>query len=271
MARSKRLYSDNDKHFGPFTFSKTSNTIRVILASGTEVHENPGCYFQIQVFGRSVICELPAIIKPKRYWVSINHYPWAESPNSGYWEEDERDYGFSIYDGHFSLYYGEQSNDFSSLTRKYWSCFLPWTQWRFIRFSTYDLEGNHFGTLMGRIDSSSKIVEDCPKVKFEFLDYDGTSITATTYVEELEWKFGQDWFKWLSWFRKPMIRRSLEISLDKEMGPNKHEWKGGTVGTSIEMLPGELHESAFKRFCEKEHKAKYENYNIQFVKRLEDV
>lgn len=266
----KRHYSDNDKHFGPFTFSRiVGSTIRLMLNSGSESSENPGCHFQVQGFGYSLICELPALVKPKRYWVPTGHYSWATSPDSGYWKEEEREYGFYIFDGHLSIHYGEQSDNYCSKEKR-WSCFLPWTQWRFVRFSTYDLKGNHFGTIYGRINSSSKIVEDCPKAKFELTDYDGASVTATTHIEELEWKFGYGWFKWLSWFRKPVIRRSLCIRFNKEVGPNKHEWKGGVVGTGIEMLPDEFHEDAFKRFCDKEHKAKYENYRVQFVRRIEN-
>ena len=41
--------------------------------------------------------------------------------------------------------------------------------------------------------------------------------------------------------------------------------KGGTVGHSIDMLPGELHEAAFRRYCEKEHRAKGRRYRIKFL------
>jgi hypothetical protein len=36
---------------------------------------------------------------------------------------------------------------------------------------------------------------------------------------------------------------------DRYFGP-KGSWKGGTVGHSIAMLPGELHGAAFARYCE---------------------
>ena len=47
------------------------------------------------------------------------------------------------------------------------------------------------------------------------------------------------------------IRRSLDLEFSGETGPEKGSWKGGTVGTGIEMLPGELHEAAFRRYCQK--------------------
>lgn len=91
----------------------------------------------------------------------------------------------------------------------------------------------------------------CPSASFDFLDFDGELITAKTHIEEREWRFGEGRFKWLSLFRKPMIRRSLDIDFSKETGRRKGSWKGGTVGHSIDMLPGELHEAAFRRYCAK--------------------
>jgi hypothetical protein len=83
-------------------------------------------------------------------------------------------------------------------------------------------------------------------------DYDGAEITATTHIEEREWKRGEKWCSWLSLFYRPMIRRSLDIDYSAEVGPRKGSWKGGTIGCSINMLPGELHDDAFIRHCVKE-------------------
>lgn len=64
-----------------------------------------------------------------------------------------------------------------------------------------------------------------------------------------EWRFGVGWFAWLSLFRKPKISRDLEIAFSGETGKRKGSWKGGTIGHSTEMRSGELHESAFRRYC----------------------
>jgi hypothetical protein len=104
-----------------------------------------------------------------------------------------------------------------------------------------------------------------PKARFELDDYDGKRIQAATHIEEREWRFGTGWFKWLSVFRKPKIRRSLSINFSDEVGPEKGSWKGGTTGTGIDMLTDELHEAAFRRFCDQEHRSKYKNYRVTFV------
>jgi hypothetical protein len=157
------------------------------------------------------------------------------------------------------VFHGQQTND--SSTTKNWFRHLPWTQWRFHRISLYDTIGCHFWTEYDsdkprsypRFDEQRKREEACPSVSFEFDDFDGERITAKTRIDEREWLFGDGWFRWLSWFRKPLVRRTLNIDFSKETGIRKGSWKGGTLGHGIEMLHGELHESAFRRYCA-EHK-----------------
>ena len=74
--------------------------------------------------------------------------------------------------------------------------------------------------------------------------------TARTLIEEREWRLGEGWFKWLSLFRGPKISRSLDIRFSGETGRRKGSWKGGTTGHSIQLkFLGELHETAFRRYC----------------------
>ena len=91
----------------------------------------------------------------------------------------------------------------------------------------------------------------CPTRVFAFKDFDGQELTVITRIEERQWEYGTGKFKWLSRFKRPMIQRSLDLEFSGETGRRKGSWKGGTVGHSIEMQHGELHESAIKRYCEK--------------------
>lgn len=59
--------------------------------------------------------------------------------------------------------------------------------------------------------------------------------------------------------------RNLDLRFSGETGREKGSWKGGTIGTSIEMRPGELHEAAFRRYCDEEHRAKSGKYRITFI------
>lgn len=247
-----RRWSDNDKYFGPFTLAMkdSGHGWGFYLDSGHE--ESPGCHLRLHGFGGTLIINLPPIVRPSRRKVHAN---WDAATverlgRNWYCDEHSREYGFNVTDGTLFLRYGPQTHD--SLTDNCKCCFLPWTQWRFVRHSLYDLDGREFWREGGfsEWENSWDARKHCPSVTFEFDDFDGERIQARTTTEEREWLFGEGWFKWLSWFRKPMIRRSLDIEFSAETGPRKGSWKGGTVGHSINMLPGELHESAFRRYCE---------------------
>lgn len=41
----------------------------------------------------------------------------------------------------------------------------------------------------------------------------------------------------------------LAMEFDREVGDRKGSWKGGTTGHSIEMLPTDSPEWAFRRYC----------------------
>jgi hypothetical protein len=260
-----RRWSDSDHYLGPFTYARDSRGYRplaLVLSSAGD--EDDQCQIRLSAFGHTFISALPQIIKPHRSWVDCSKYEWA-SERGGYWQIDRREYGVSCHDGFLQVYLGRQTHD--SSTTQLWSKFLPWTQWRHVRHSFYGLDGEHVATIWdgksykvdpGRWERERAIADDTPSVAFEFDDFDGERIVATTRIEEREWRFGTGWFKWLSLFRKPRISRDLDIRFSKETGQEKGSWKGGTVGHSIEMLPGELHEAAFKRYC-KEH-------NMTFVR-----
>jgi hypothetical protein len=174
-----------------------------------------------------------------------------------YQHEYPREYGITLStDGFLQVFLGAQTH--SSDTTQSWSCFLPFTQWRHVRYSLYDLQGDHFWTEPDGMpwDERQANVDACPSITFAFEDFDGERIEATTKIEEREWRFGDKQFKWLSMFRKPKISRCLDINFSKETGPKKGSWKGGTVGHGMEILPGELHESAFRRYCA-EHKMNF--------------
>ena len=231
---------------------------------------------------RYLIITLPRIVHPHRRKV----YPgWDAETISRlgrnfYWDVDVRSYGFSLSgcgdignSTFLQVYYGRHGGScMDSSIQQQWNWFLPWTQWRHVRRSLYDLEGNHFWSdidseeravwkLGGRArDGRREIAKSwermCPTVKFRFRDFDGEEIEATTRIEQREWRFGTGWFEWLSWFRRPLIRTSLDIQFSAETGKRKGSWKGGIIGTSIEMEPGELHEGAFRRYCA-EHEMEY--------------
>jgi hypothetical protein len=269
-----RRYSGNDKHLGPFTLSAHDGTwkpLGLVLDSGGSGDSNVGCHLLMHGFGRTLILELPTLFKPWSQWVDCSGYGWAKTKDAGYWDVHATRYGFSVSDGFLQVFHGPQTMD--SKTTKSKSYFLPWTQWRHIRFSLFDLNGDHFWTQFEedrkkgdeQFQKQMDAEKDCPKAYFLIEDYDGEAITVTTHIQEREWRFGAGYFKWLSLFTRPKIRRSLDLQFGSETGKDKGSWKGGTMGHGIDMLPGELHESAIRRYCEQEHRSKNGSYRIKFV------
>jgi hypothetical protein len=263
MKRPLRRYSGNDKHFGPFTLSKhTSESWKPLGAyinSGAREDSGGWAYAAIQGLGYTLMCEIPNVIPD----FVIQHETWNEI--------HPRQYGAYVSDHTLFVQYGPQTHD-SDTTKS--NCFwLPWSNWRFIRQSWYGLNGEHLRTVYNRkgyegYEEDRQFESTMPKLMFEVRDYDGARVFAKTHIEEREWRLGLGLFKWVSWFTKPKIVRSLAIEFSNEIGKDKGSWKGGLVGTSIEMLPGELHEGAFRRFCEQKQTSKNGSFFLQFLRRV---
>lgn len=269
--------TDNDINLGPFTIGEPNThwrPIGITIESGCD--EYPGCSLQLYTGWRTVRIALPQIVRPWRRKIVADSWDAATVARIGrnwYWDVYPREYGFRLSDGFLQVFLGPQTHD--STTTKSWFAHLPWTQWRFVRESWYGLNGEHLHTL--RQTSSREVrraqadwrhhftQNELPKARFLIEDCDGTRVMASTSIEEREWRFGEGLFAWLSLFRKPRIRRSLSIDFEKEVGPEKGSWKGGLMGTGIDMLPGELHEDAFRRFCDKDIEFRHRNSRIKFL------
>lgn len=262
MDRNRRRWSDNDHYWGPFTYARDSrgwNNFRLELSSG-DGDEDSGCRLRFSLFGHTLLVSLPPIVLTQ-----IREVPYSIPGQEGkfYLQHDERVYGVYLFENHFNISYGPQQDSWTRGEKEYrWSCFLPWNEWRHVRHSYYNCEGMlvlnesqerfDFTTKLGndRYESQRLLVDTCPTKTFRFMDFDSEIIECKTRIEEREWRRGNGWFKWLRFITKPKISRSLDLVFSNETGRRKGSWKGGTMGHSIEMLPGELHESAFKRYCE---------------------
>ena len=262
--RRLRRWGDNDRHLGPLTFAfrETWRPIAITLSSGSTERESPGCCIRFQAFGATMICELPPIIKPWRRWVDLLGKEWAQG--DGYWDEHPREYGFMLSSGHLSIALGAQTND--SSTEQRWGCFLPWTQWRQVAHRLYHADGSLAGEVASKgFDVLREVQDSLEKAKFQIIDFDGERIEVETYVEERERRLGTGWFRWLGYLVPKKMSRSLDIRFKSEVGPEKGSWKGGTLGHGIDMLPGETQEQAMRRYCEQDHRSKYQRYRITFV------
>lgn len=232
-----------------FELSRYASSIGIVLSSGDD--EYRGCRLRITGFGYWLSIKLPPVLPPAREKVFAT--TWDESTiarlgRNWYWHVHEREVGVSVNFGdHLCVYFGRQTHD--SSTTRLWSRFLPWKQWDCVRWSGYGLRGEWLLDFAKDVREWSPQRDSLPKASFEFRDFDGQVIRADCHIEEREWHRGEGWFRWLRWFVKPMVRRSMDISFSAEVGPRKGSWKGGTVGTNFNLLDGELHARAFRRYC----------------------
>lgn len=266
--RQQRRWSGNDSHFGPFTWCFGDYwRLGAVVDSGGNDEGGSGCHARFY-FGRfTFITELPNWLRDFRIKHMATTWDAATVARLGrdyYYEVFPREYGFHFdLEGSLHTRFGPQTHD--SRTSKSNVFFLPWANWRFIGQKWYGLHGELLRTGGHKWDDDYAFEQSMPKASFEFYDYDGKHITASTHIEEREWRFGTGWFKWLSLFRRPKIRRSLAINFSEEVGPEKGSWKGGTLGHGIDILSGELHEQAFRRYCEQEQRAKSRRFRLQYI------
>lgn len=266
MQRNRR-YSGDDRHLGPFITLSCHGTVgdrplAALLSSGDE--EYPGCHLQLSAAGWSLLVELPQwVLRPHAEKIQAKTWDALTVARMGrdwYLHTDRRDYGFRFSDDFLQVFLGRQTHD-SSTTRS-WNRFIPWREWRLAAERLYDLNGKLAWQLTerqekllrrsgeSRFEVRREAVRVLPKARFMVGEMDGTQTVAVTHIEEHEHRRGTGWFRWLSLVTPARRRRSLVINFATEVGPEKGSFKGGLMGTGIEMLPGELHAQAFARFCE---------------------
>lgn len=275
--------TENDRNLGPFTLGRWKKTFSAEFSTGDEEDGPMRNQFLFVAFGWALRIKLPNLVQCAREKV----VPAWDSETV---KRLGRDYYFKTWDRRFGvtlsdmgcgpggngydflqIKYGRSTHD--SSTDKSWCKHLPWKQWNHVRHSFYAPDGSHFytepkrvkGRGMEHFEAWMKKQEECPVVHFGFEDYDGELIVATCRIEEREWQKGEGWFKWLKWFSCPLIHRTLNLHFSAEVGTEKGSWKGGIIGTSREMKPGDTPESAFRRYCEKEHERKGRKYHIRFI------
>lgn len=276
----RQRYSDDDIVIGPLLFCKTDwKSIALIFQSKNPDEESDKCVLTLRIKGYVLRISLPDIIKPYVTKQTAGNWDKATIERLGrdwYPVYHTRTYGFCLDGNFFQLFYGIQYADLyksKKLKPKSWSCHLPWTQWRFYKFSTFDAEGKVFLECFHKpkqFDDITEVRNKTPSIKFLVEDYDGTSVIASTILDERMWLKGEGKFKWLSYFYKPKVIRNLDIRFNKEIGKDKGTWKGGLIGHSLEVIPGELHEQVFRRYCEQKVRSRNGKSKIKFIRKLEN-
>lgn len=196
--------------------------------------------------------KIPEIIKPKM--ITVENYYMQEKYGKTRQTLIEQRYGFMVFEECFWIMYGNHTHDSSTEQQQTFN--IGWRDYTHVRWSGYDPQHNlvgHFELGGGKWDYShiEALRETIPKIQIQFKDFDGEEIIATCYIEEREWHKGRGLFAWLKYFNQPLIRRSIDITFNKETGKRKGSWKGGTIGCGEDMSSTETIFEAFSRHAAK--------------------
>lgn len=157
-------------------------------------------------------------------WYSVFKLPWkSKIHDEG--TIDRPEYGFDyIDDGTITFDWGD----------KYWSYELPFLSYG----SCYSWKvyagpkSLHPKFWVGtdwedyKTDDGYTGEKKATRWDYVWVDYDGTEVPCTFYVEEQEWR--PKWLQWTSLFAK--VRRGISVSYATGIGKRKDTWKGGIYG-----------------------------------------
>lgn len=234
--------------------ARVSRWIEVSLNSGTPDSDyNTSPYITFRAFDYVFeISRLPSwVLRPYEEWVNVS-YPGCE-PGKGYYQYDERSYGFSIFDDHFNFRYGRMSDESNKEQR--WGFTLPWLDEELVRITLLNPDYTiiHTNLVGWSFPQREELEKQVPKMIYAFTDADGSENRAVCHMEEREWRKGRSkWWKWLRLFNKPIVQRYLYVEFDREAGKEQGSYKGGACSlcTPIESLTTPL--DTFKKWAEKE-------------------
>ena len=175
-------WSDNDHYLGPFIcFERFLSHSRSASGRATMKTEPPRFGSVSPEF--SFLAVLPGwVIRPERRKV----YPqWDEATverlgviGIGH----RREYSIGVFDGHLSVNYGRVTDD--SSTEQRWGCFLPWTNGVMsVTAFTGSMANVWTEPKPAKWDAYHAAKEACPRVAFEFDDFDNERLTAKTLIE----------------------------------------------------------------------------------------
>lgn len=133
-----------------------------------------------------------------------------------------------------------------------WRCrtkliYLPWSWGSAVRWSVFDADGNkrpiihEYGKDAGPF-KDGRHVERHPYI-YVLRSGEIQRRTATIWGEEMEWRLR--YFPWLP--RPRLLKRSISVNFDDEVGERTGSWKGGTIGCGFEWRDGESMASCLQR------------------------
>lgn len=221
----------------------------------------------IKVFGKEKIWKLPPWVLPGHKTCRTYNNIHTSKP-AVYEELVSRAYGFwySPANNFLQIKYGIQ-DEYTDLNNpqvyKNWCCSLPWNDWTHVRTTLHQPTGAFYADITHTsFEQEEALLVDIPKIYFQIKDFDGEIVQASAYIKERTWLKGRDRWSWLSRVCKPLVKRSLQIKYEAEVGSRKKSYKGGTLGYDIDLKPGESNLDAIVRACDEDRTFEKRKINL---------
>lgn len=268
--------TDDDKDYGPLTIGKSTwNALSIMYSSG----DDEDSYNSLTVhFGRlfTARLKLPRIIKPFKQKVMAETWDKATIERLGrnfYYNYYPREYGFYSAECSTLIRYGINNRMTGNDVVEH-SLFLnhPWSEHELVIHEIYDAEDKLFWSMADNPDKikSYEVNENVSKETYLVEDFDSELITVKVTRSLMIWEAGKGLFKFIRIFVKPIIKNSLDITFNKEVGKGKGGWKGGLISESMALNENETRLSGFIRYCNKDHSSREGNYRIKYIDKMND-
>jgi hypothetical protein len=121
--------------------------------------------------------------------------------------------------------------------RHYRMITMPWRDWSHIAHDVLRIDGTwapYVGSWERDKEPDGRHIESYP-YRYLLRNGEKQERTATIYVDRYEWRLR--WLRWTRLFRR--VSHYIDVSFSAEMGERTGSWKGGTIGCSYELRPGE--------------------------------
>lgn len=164
------------------------------------------------------------------------HFPWFKR----YQDHSQCSgpkFGFSFFEDLLWIYHGNSTG--SSKDRSSTTIYMPW-HWRRCVHEVRNADGEwepFVGSWerengpWGEKKEPDGRVEETHDYTYELKSGEVQHCTATIFVERRTWT--RFWYPWR------MTRQCIDVDFSDEVGERSGSWKGGTVGCSYDMEPGE--------------------------------
>ncbi len=167
-------------------------------------------------------------------WLTL----YIATPKFFDWEVFEGGLGFAFTEDSLQLHWGKK-------TTVHW---YPWDfnfyrRWERVAKLNWDSDG--FVEMPRNACHGTVATKEVHPFEYVLKSGEVQKRTATVYVDRMEWR--RRGLLGLPWFNK--VRTYINVSFDGEVGERTWSWKGGCVGCSYDMLPGETAKQTLDRMA----------------------